>query len=51
MIMLFMLIKIYDEDDNLLEIHFYTDVGLTDEEFEKRTAAIKGMIYAIHKRS
>ena len=43
--------KIYDEDDNLSEIRFYTDIGLTDEEFEKRTSAIKGIIYAIHKRS
>ena len=42
--------KIYDEDDNLSEIRFYTDIGLTDEEFEKRTSAIKGIIYAIHKR-
>ena len=41
----------YDEDDNLSEIRFYTDIGLTDEEFEKRTSAIKGIIYAIHKRS
>ena len=42
--------KIYDEDDNLSEIRFYTDIGLTDEEFEKRTSAIKGIIYTIHKR-
>ena len=42
--------KIYDEDDNLSEIRFYTDIGLTDEEFEKRTSAVKGIIYAIHKR-
>ncbi|MDY5928584.1 MAG: hypothetical protein SPJ27_00890 [Candidatus Onthovivens sp.] len=42
--------KIYGEDDNLSEIRFYTDIGLTDEEFEKRTSAIKGIIYAIHKR-
>ena len=25
-------------------------LGLTDEEFEKRTSAVKGIIYAIHKR-
>ena len=42
--------KIYSEDDNLSEIRFYTDVGLTDKEFEKRTSAVKGIIYAIHKR-
>lgn len=42
--------KIYNEDDNLSEIRFYTDIGLTDEEFEKRISAIKGIIYAIHKR-
>ena len=42
--------KIYSEDDNLSEIRFYTDIGLTDEEFEKRTSTIKGIIYAIHKR-
>ena len=42
--------KIYDEDDNLSEIRFYTDIGLMDEEFEKRTSAIKGIIYVIHKR-
>ena len=42
--------KIYDEDDNVSEIRFYTDIGLTDEEFEKRTSTIKGIIYAIHKR-
>lgn len=43
--------KIYDEYDNLLEIHFYTNVGLTDKEFEERISTIKGIIYAIHKRS
>lgn len=42
--------KIYGEDDNLSEIRFYTDIGLTDKEFEKRTSAVKGIIYAIHKR-
>ena len=42
--------KIYDEDDNLSEIRFYTDIGLTDEEYKKRTSTIKGIIYAIHKR-
>lgn len=42
--------KIYDEDDNLSEIRFYTDIGLTDKEFEKRTSAVKGIIYTIHKR-
>ena len=42
--------KIYDEDDNLSEIRFYPDIGLTDEEFPTRTSAITAIIYAIHKR-
>ena len=42
--------KIYDETDKLEKIHFYTKLGLSDEEFEKRTSAVKGIIYAIHKR-
>ena len=41
---------LYDSYSDYLEEMKSVDPFLTDEEFEKRTSAVKGIIYAIHKR-
>lgn len=42
--------KLYDSRGKLIQVNFYEDLYLNDEEFERRTCGIDGVIYAIHSR-
>lgn len=42
--------KLFDRENNLTQVNFYEDLIL-DDEFEKRTCAIDGIVYAIHRRA
>ena len=43
--------KLYDSEGNLVQVNFYEDMVLNDDEFERRTCGVDGVVYAIHARA
>lgn len=43
--------KLYDSEGNLIQVNFYEDLTLNDDEFERRTCGVDGVIYVIHNRA
>jgi hypothetical protein len=43
-------VREYDEKGNLKTVRFYSNFGLTDDEFYNRTKGYPGIIKAVHKR-